>query len=50
MMSDFDERERIVGEVHNELKERTIEILTDQLMLKDKEIQTLKKQLNLMIQ
>ncbi|CDW75792.1 UNKNOWN [Stylonychia lemnae] len=45
---EFYQKEEQLSIIHKELKNRSIEILTDQLMLKDKEIATLKKQLDLM--
>ena len=40
---DYQTKEDCLVPIHQELKVRSIEILTDQLMLKDKEISTLKK-------
>ena len=42
------EKEKILEDIHKELKVKSIEKLTDQLMLKDKEIFTLKKQLEIL--
>lgn len=45
---DIYQKEEQLSIIHKELKNKSIEILTDQLMLKDKEIATLKKQLEIM--
>lgn len=45
---DVYQKEEQLSVIHKELKNKSIEKLTDQLMLKDKEISTLKKQLDIM--